>query len=62
LLPLQTRAGPTSFEWGDTTVALPPGTYLDAFTEASRTIAEGEGVRADALFAQFPVALLVGSP
>jgi (1->4)-alpha-D-glucan 1-alpha-D-glucosylmutase len=58
-LPPHARAAPASFEWGDTTLALPPGRYRDVLTEATPAVAEGEGVRAEELFAGFPVALLI---
>lgn len=45
-------------DWADTTVPLPPGEWLHAFTEAT---ASGEITAAD-LFAGFPVALLTRTP
>ena len=48
-----------SFDWLDTTVALPAGVYRDVFTEMSHTVEEGAGVRVAELLARFPVALLV---
>lgn len=45
-------------QWGDTAVALPPGEWRNAFTEATAT---GE-IAATDLFAGFPVALLTRVP
>jgi (1->4)-alpha-D-glucan 1-alpha-D-glucosylmutase len=58
LLPLNTRVGPAAFEWRDTTLALPAGAYTNLFTRQTVTAADDGGVRADELFAEFPVALL----
>ncbi len=58
-LPRNAGAGPASFDWLDTTVALPPGVYRDVFSQSSRTIEEGTGARVDELLARFPIALLV---
>jgi (1->4)-alpha-D-glucan 1-alpha-D-glucosylmutase len=58
-LPRIAGAGAASFDWLDTTVALPPGVYRDVFSQASRTVEDGEGARVDELLARFPVALLV---
>ena len=45
------------FDWGDTTLALPAGEYRNAFTSLPVTVGDA-GIRADELFADFPVALL----
>jgi (1->4)-alpha-D-glucan 1-alpha-D-glucosylmutase len=58
-LPRNAGAGPASFDWLDTTVALPPGVYCDVFSGVSHAAAAGAGVRVHELFASFPVALLV---
>ena len=56
-LPRHVREGAAGFEWGDTVLALPPGEYRNLLS--SRTVVVGDaGLRADALFAEFPVALL----
>jgi (1->4)-alpha-D-glucan 1-alpha-D-glucosylmutase len=58
-LPRQAGAGPASFDWLDTTVAIAPGSYRDVFSLETRTVAEGEGARVGDLFARFPIALLI---
>ena len=58
LLPLNTRLGPAAFEWRDTTLAIPPGVYTNLLTGQTVKAAASEGVRADELFEDFPVALL----
>jgi (1->4)-alpha-D-glucan 1-alpha-D-glucosylmutase len=58
-LPRNAGTGFASFDWLDTTVALPAGVYRDVFSEVSHTVEEGAGVRVAELFARFPVALLV---
>jgi maltooligosyltrehalose synthase len=58
-LPRIAGAALASFDWLDTTVALPAGVYRDVFTEMSHTVEEGAGVRVAELLARFPVALLV---
>lgn len=58
-LPRNAGAGPASFDWLDTTVALPPGVYRDVFSEVSSTVEEGAGARVGELLARFPIALLV---
>jgi (1->4)-alpha-D-glucan 1-alpha-D-glucosylmutase len=58
-LPRNAGAGPASFDWLDTTVALPRGVYRDVFSQVSRTVEEGAGARVGELLARFPVALLV---
>jgi (1->4)-alpha-D-glucan 1-alpha-D-glucosylmutase len=58
-LPRNAGAGPASFDWLDTTVALPRGVYRDVFSQVSRTIEEGTGARVGDLLARFPIALLV---
>ncbi len=49
-----------TFEWGDTVLTLPPGEYRNVLTMRSVEIG-GAGLRADQLFADFPVALLHGA-
>ena len=58
-LPRIAGAGAASFDWLDTTVALPPGVYRDVFSEVSSTVEEGAGARVGELLARFPIALLV---
>ena len=58
-LPRNAGTASASFDWLDTTVALPAGVYRDVFSEVSHTVEEGAGVRVDELFARFPVGLLV---
>jgi (1->4)-alpha-D-glucan 1-alpha-D-glucosylmutase len=58
-LPRSAGAGPASFDWLDTTVALAPGVYRDVFSEVSSTVEEGAGARVGELLARFPIALLV---
>ena len=56
-LPRHVRDGAAGFEWGDTVLALPPGEYRNLLS--SRTVVVRDaGLRADELFADFPVALL----
>jgi (1->4)-alpha-D-glucan 1-alpha-D-glucosylmutase len=56
-LPRHARNGAVEFEWGDTTLALPAGTYRNVLTGRAVVVAEA-GLRAEELFAEFPVALL----
>jgi hypothetical protein len=58
-LPRNAGVGPASFDWLDTTAALPPGVYRDVFSEVSHSIEEGVGARVEELLARFPIALLV---
>jgi (1->4)-alpha-D-glucan 1-alpha-D-glucosylmutase len=58
-LPRDAGEGSASFDWLDTTVALPAGQYRDVFSLETRTVEEGAGVRVEELFARFPIALLV---
>ena len=60
-LPRNAGTAFASFDWLDTTVALPAGAYRDVFSEQSHTVEEGAGVRVAELFARFPVALLVAA-
>jgi (1->4)-alpha-D-glucan 1-alpha-D-glucosylmutase len=57
-LPRNAGAAATSFDWLDTTVAIPPGVYRDVFSMETRTV-EGDGARVADLFARFPIALLI---
>ena len=58
-LPRHAGSALASFDWLDTTVALPAGVYRDVFSELSHTVGDGAGARVAELFARFPVALLV---
>ncbi len=56
-LPQQSRNGAATFEWGDTALTLPAGVYRNVLSERAVAVSSG-GLRADELFADFPVSLL----
>jgi (1->4)-alpha-D-glucan 1-alpha-D-glucosylmutase len=58
-LPRTAGAEPATFDWLDTTVAIPPGVYRDVFSLETRTVEGDAGARVADLFARFPIALLV---
>jgi (1->4)-alpha-D-glucan 1-alpha-D-glucosylmutase len=60
LLPAAGRWPESPLDWGDTRVALPPGTYTSVLDGRSLPVHDGR-VRAGELFSRYPAALLVAT-